>query len=997
MIFSMEAGTAFSRKKNLNTLKGMAATAFDVMVYRSRRWLPVASSLLLPGDIISLRRLAADGKVGNGYFVLFRITSFAPQTSHAIHSRKNKTQKNGTVVPCDCLILRGTGVANESSLTGESVPQLRDAIRCGGGGDDGDDDDDDGGAATSTAGDERRLQMRGDDSDHVLYSGTLLIQHSSGDDDNTTAAAAAAVAAATAKAKASNIDGDGDDADAFGDDGGLDAIVTPDGGCLCYVLRTGFNSSQGELMRMIEFSTQKVAGDTKETLSLLLLLLVFALMSAGYVLKTGLEEGKQTKYKLLLRCVQILTSVVPPELPMQAGLAVNTALMALLKAGVFCTEPFRVPLAGRLTHCLFDKTGTLTTDQLECVGVINASGSGGGGIVGASTSSSSSGDKVKVSTKKDVKNDGDKDGGDNDDDDSEIVGDAVVTGVRAIEDAALDIKTVVAGCHSLMQVDGEMFGDTIETAALAAVHWSYDAAAQTAHPGVVAKLKATAVAAVAAGANAPAPAPALPEPTPTPTPEEVAKNVERAAKRAAKNADAGPSAMRVTILHRFRFSSALQRMATVVSIRGSGYGQKKDDTSVGDGTFGLVKGSPEAISLLLKLGGKPQWYEASYRRLAKQGMRVLAFAFRRVNLPGVGGGEEKKLTAAASRLQRDTVECDLTFAGFIAFRCRLRKDSKAVIRSLTQSAHTCSMLTGDAPFTALHIADAVTITRGERRKTLMLTLQGSASSSAAAASSSSSSDDGAELVWRCALDADDGVSDGEAVTPDIPFVAADLPSLARRGFDLVVSGAAFEAAVVAAPDVWRYVQHIQVFARLTPRHKQRVIEALKENDADSFVLMCGDGGNDVGALKAADVGLALLSGFGNVNTEKDDVGGKGDAKGKEGAADKGGVVAASDADAEAALAKHDAEMKAKQTAASQASLKKRKAEWEAKRKEITGKQQVRNASLISFVLVCLFVCFVVFFFASSLAYMHSHTYTRLYTHTNHTHTYTQTRILTHTL
>ena len=34
--------------------------------------------------------------------------------------------------------------------------------------------------------------------------------------------------------------------------------------------------------------------------------------------------------------------------------------------------------------------------------------------------------------------------------------------------------------------------------------------------------------------------------------------------------------------------------------------------------------------------------------------------------------------------------------------------------------------------------------------------------------------------------------------------------------------------------------------------------------------MCGDGGNDVGALKQAHIGLALLSGFGNANAEKDE-------------------------------------------------------------------------------------------------------------------------------
>eukprot|EP00976_Prorocentrum_cordatum_P075695 1181999-Prorocentrum_minimum.AAC.3 len=44
--------------------------------------------------------------------------------------------------------------------------------------------------------------------------------------------------------------------------------------------------------------------DVKETLALLFLLLVFALIASGYVLRVGLQEGKRSQYELVLRWVR---------------------------------------------------------------------------------------------------------------------------------------------------------------------------------------------------------------------------------------------------------------------------------------------------------------------------------------------------------------------------------------------------------------------------------------------------------------------------------------------------------------------------------------------------------------------------------------------------------------------------------------------------------------------------------------------------------------------
>jgi P-type Ca2+ transporter type 2C len=97
------------------------------------------------------------------------------------------------------------------------------------------------------------------------------------------------------------------------------------------------------------------------------------------------------------------------------------------------------------------------------------------------------------------------------------------------------------------------------------------------------------------------------------------------------------------------------------------------------------------------------------------------------------------------------------------------------------------------------------------------------------------------------------------ITGDHPLtalhIARDLGIVQeeRQGNHQVVTGQ--QLAGMSVEDLEERVREISVYARVSPEHKVKIVEALK--DQGEIVAMTGDGVNDAPALKRADIGVAM--------------------------------------------------------------------------------------------------------------------------------------------
>jgi cation-transporting ATPase 13A1 len=305
----------------------------------------------------------------------------------------------------------------------------------------------------------------------------------------------------------------------------------------------------------------------------------------------------------------------------------------------------------------------------------------------------------------------------------------------------------------------------------------------------------------------------------------------------------------IKVLHRFGFSSKLRRM-TVLAL---------DTAESPDGTtnatlWALTKGAPEALKPLLDPASLPVDYERAYLRHMTLGRRVLALAYRDL-------GKNAPASLARWKSSRDSVETKLKFAGLLVMDSPLKADSARVIRDLRSGNQNVVMVTGDAMLTAAEVARRVGIIDASQERTYELChiIENSKQEQFVFLPLDHGVrkvvDVAERLVYTSSKysELEALVRDGKAnfcVSGDV------LTKLANHAIEMpTVGGKTFEVdderAVLNHPAARLALSHLvplcSVFARHAPRHKEAVIAAF--NASGRHTLMCGDGTNDVGAVR----------------------------------------------------------------------------------------------------------------------------------------------------
>lgn len=239
--------------------------------------------------------------------------------------------------------------------------------------------------------------------------------------------------------------------------------------------------------------------------------------------------------------------------------------------------------------------------------------------------------------------------------------------------------------------------------------------------------------------------------------------------------------------------------------------------------FIYVKGTGEALKAISQPHSIPSNFDQALSESAKTGMYQLSIGIREVT--------ETEVTEILSK-SRDDAEQNMKFLGFINFINPMKKDTPEMIRQLKQGNIRTAIISGDHILTALYIARESGMLHPQSRILL----------------GNSITDDG-EINF-----VDEGTNERYTDMNNSQLLSVLMKR--NSNIELALLGSVWdylwEMDKVKATNIAHF---IRVIGRCSPHTKVTIVDAFNR---DGFItLMCGDGGNDCGALKTAHVGVAL--------------------------------------------------------------------------------------------------------------------------------------------
>ncbi|KAK2871562.1 hypothetical protein FQN49_003053, partial [Arthroderma sp. PD_2] len=682
-VFSITA-TAIETRSTMRRLREIAHFECEIRVLRSGFWTTVPSTELIPGDVFEV------------------------------------SDPSLTQIPCDCLLLAGDCIVNESMLTGESVPVSK---------------------FPATDHSLAQLNLAATSVDpgvarHFLFCGTKLIRARRPQDPADDEAAA-----------------------------------------LAMVVRTGFNTTKGALVRSMLFP--KPSGFKFYQDSFRYISVMAGIAAIGFVVSfVNFIRLGIVWHTIIVRALDLITIVVPPALPATLTIGINFAISRLKSQQIFCISPQRVNVAGKLDVVCFDKTGTLTEDGLDVLG-------------------------VRLSHQRDQRF-------------SDLLTDAplILPQLRSERDPTQDygpntaILYTMATCHSLRMVDGELIGDPLDVKMFEFTNWSYEEGSHN-----TAEVYEDY--------------------------EHISPSVARSPLNFAPPGDSEMTSDRnniteLSILRIFEFVSQLRRSSVVVRQPGS------DGVDI----FATLKAVSNPTSPIYFLNTLtpipvPPDFSELLNYYTHRGFRVIACATKHIS--------QFSLRDIFS-MSRADAETGLEFIGFIIFENKLKPTSKGVITELQEAGIRNVMCTGDNILTAVSVARECGFVDGSAPCFVPYFVEGS------------SSDPNSRLCWQ-SIDNQDHRLDENTLTPLPHSTGADVSvpyhHYNKPNYAIAVTGDVFRWVVDYGSEevLNRMLVRGQVFARMSPDEKHELVEKLQSLDYDCG--FCGDGANDCGALKAADVGISL--------------------------------------------------------------------------------------------------------------------------------------------